>query len=82
MNNIDRDTLEKKYVIERKAIHVVAKEMGVATGTVYNYLKKYGIKTRKKTDYPATEKQREAWRKIGKKKNGMQTERTNKTQDF
>ena len=48
MNNIDRDTLEKKYVIERKAIHVVAKEMGVATGTVYNYLKKYGIKTRKK----------------------------------
>lgn len=70
MNNVDRDTLEKKYVIERKAIHVVAKEMGVATGTVYNYLKKYGIKTRKKTDYPATEKQREAWRKIGKKKMG------------
>lgn len=48
MNNVDRDTLEKKYVIERKVIHVVAKKMGVATGTVYNYLKKYGIKTRKK----------------------------------
>lgn len=68
MNNVDRDTLEKKYVIERKAIHVVAKEMGVATGTVYNYLKKYGIKTRKKLTIQLQKSRGRHGEKSGRKK--------------
>lgn len=70
MNNVDRDTLEKKYVIERKAIHVVAKEMGVATGTVYNYLKKYGIKTRKKLTTQLQKNKGRHGEKSGRKKWG------------
>lgn len=67
---IDEKVLVYKYLSERKPMHVVANEMGVAVGTVYNYLQKLGIETRKATDYLATEKQREAWRKIGQKRKG------------
>lgn len=67
---IDENVLAYKYLSEKKPIRVVANEMGVAVGTVYNHLQKLGIETRKITDYPVTEKQREAWRKIGQKRKG------------
>lgn len=37
---IDEKVLVYKYLSERKPMHVVANEMGVAVGTVYNYLQK------------------------------------------
>lgn len=62
--------LYQKYVVERKAIHTVAEEIGIATGSVYNYLKRFGIKTRDKNDYETTEKQRAAGRKAGASRRG------------
>lgn len=70
MNNVDKETLSQKYMAEKKPISVVAGEMGVSVGTVHNYLKKYGIKTRRAADYPVTNKQREASRRTGKKSKG------------
>lgn len=70
MNSVDIDVLRYKYINERKPMHLIADEMGIAVGSVYNYLHRNGIKTRKKTDYPASEKEREAWRKIGKSRKG------------
>lgn len=68
MNNVDRDTLEKKYVIERKAIHIVAKEMGVATGTVYNYLKNTESKHEKKLTIQLQKSRGRHGEKSGRKK--------------
>jgi hypothetical protein len=60
---VDEDELRRKYIDENKPMHTVAEEMGVAVGTVYNYLKKYNIQSRKQTDYPITDKQRQAGRR-------------------
>lgn len=46
MNKVSKDALYALYVIEEKPMHQIAKELGVATGTVFNYCKKYGIETR------------------------------------
>lgn len=46
MNKVDRDVLCELYSIRGMPMHQVASEMGVAVGTVYNYLHKYGIQTR------------------------------------
>ena len=70
MNNVNVDLLKHKYIVEKKAMHIVAREMGIAVGTVYNYIHKTGIKARGRYEYPTTEKQREAWRKIGKEGKG------------
>ena len=48
MLEIDKDTLYRLYVDERKPMHKIAKELNIAIGSVYNYLKKYGIATRDK----------------------------------
>lgn len=46
MFEVNREELYRLYVIEKKPMHTVSKELGIAIGSVYNYLKKYGIKTR------------------------------------
>lgn len=46
MNKVSRDTLYELYIIRGKPMHEIAKELGIAVGTVYNYLKKYEIETR------------------------------------
>lgn len=46
MNKVEKDVLLKLYVDEQKPMHLIAKELGIAIGTVYKYLKKYGIETR------------------------------------
>ena len=48
MNKVTRQELFYLYAIEQKPMHCVAKELGVAIGTVYNYLKRYGIESREK----------------------------------
>lgn len=44
---ITRDVLFDEYVVKRKPMHQIAKEQGIAVGTVFNYIKKYEIKSRK-----------------------------------
>lgn len=46
MNKTDKETLYELYVIRGKPMHSIAKELNIAVGTVYNYLKKYQIPTR------------------------------------
>lgn len=46
MNKVSRETLYELYIIRGKPMHEIAEELGIAVGTVYNYLKNYGIKTR------------------------------------
>jgi hypothetical protein len=58
---VDKETLYKEYIANRKPMHVIASELGIAIGTVYNYLNKYGIETRNKSDYPISDREREAW---------------------
>lgn len=70
MNSVSPDELVFKYVVEGKAMGVIAKEMGIAVGTVYNYLKVNGVQSRKLSDYPFTDKQRAAWRINGLSKKG------------
>lgn len=47
MNKISKDSLYNLYIIEKKSMREVAKELGVAVGSVYNYLNRYGISSRK-----------------------------------
>lgn len=46
MNKVSRETLYELYIIRGKSMHEIAKELGIAVGTVYNYLKSYRIKSR------------------------------------
>lgn len=46
MNKPDKKALQRLYIEECKPIHKVAEELGIATGTVFNYLRIYNIKTR------------------------------------
>lgn len=63
---INKEILQSLYCDQMKPMHVIASELGVAVGTVYNYIHKYNIPARKKKDYPVTDKEREAWRRIGR----------------
>lgn len=40
------DYLREEYITKRKDMHEIARESGYAVGTIYNYMKKYGIKSR------------------------------------
>lgn len=48
MNRVSRETLYDLYIIRGKPMHEIAEELGIAVGTVFNYLNKYGIQTRNK----------------------------------
>ena len=65
MNTVTYDVLFEKYVVEHKPMHVVADELGIAVGSVYNYLRRYGIASRDKHDYPVSEKAIEHMRQLG-----------------
>jgi hypothetical protein len=67
---LDAEVLRRKYIDEYKPIKTVAEELGVSVGHVYNSLKRYGIQTRDRLDYPFTQKQIEHARKIGLAKKG------------
>lgn len=59
---LDRDVLYQKYITEYKPMHTIADELGVSVGAVFNYLKKYGIPSRGKRDYPISEETRQKYR--------------------
>lgn len=44
---IDRETLENMYTKREMPIHEIAENLEVSVGSVFNYLKMYGIPTRK-----------------------------------
>lgn len=46
MNKITKEIIENKYLDEHKPMWKIAKECGIAIGTVYNYIHKFGIETR------------------------------------
>lgn len=46
MKKVEREILLKLYIDEEKPMHQISKELGIAVGTVYNYLKKYEVETR------------------------------------
>ena len=43
---IEKDFLYEEYVVKEKTMKEIATENHVAIGSVYNYIKKYGIKSR------------------------------------
>lgn len=43
---ISRDALYREYICKKKSMHQISEEQGIAVGTVFNYLKKYGIESR------------------------------------
>lgn len=49
MNKVSKDTLYELYIIRGEPMWKIAEELGIAVGSVYNYLKKYGIKSRNKS---------------------------------
>lgn len=62
--------LQNAYVEQRKTLRQIADEVGCTAPTILHRLRKMGIETRKCNDYPATEKVRETWQRIGKKHKG------------
>lgn len=62
---IDENAIVKLYTEKHMAMKRIAKELNIAVGTVYNYLKRNRVKSRRIKDYEVTEKQKEAARKNG-----------------
>ena len=56
MNKFTYDDLYRLYVTEHLTMHQVAKELGIAVGTVYNYLHKWDIPISPKASYPPSKK--------------------------
>ena len=46
MNKVPKEVLYELYVIRGKPMHEIAKELDIAVGSVYNYMKQYGIDSR------------------------------------
>lgn len=46
MNKVSKEVLYELYVIRGKPMHKIAKELNIAVGSVYNYMKQYGIESR------------------------------------
>ena len=44
---IDENVLKKEYIEEEKSMNYIASKYNIAIGTVYNYMKLYGIPSRK-----------------------------------
>lgn len=43
---INKETLEELYLNQELAMHEIADKLNVSVGSVYNYIKEYGIKSR------------------------------------
>lgn len=70
MNQVSKDELYRLYIIERKTMKSIALELGIAVGKIHRLIHEFGITPRTKSDYEATEKQREAGRRAGASKKG------------
>ena len=63
---VDKEQLYDLYIVQKKSMKEVSTAMDIAVGTVYNYLKKYGMQTRSRSDYsyPMSPEHKEKLRKI------------------
>lgn len=48
-----------------KTMKDISSNLGISVGKVYQRIKVNGVKARKRNEYPASDKEREAWRQIG-----------------
>ena len=46
MNKVSKDELHLLYVVQKKTMHKISKELGVSIGAVHKYLHKYGLPVR------------------------------------
>ena len=69
INTLGKEELYIYYVEQNKTIKEISKTTGLSTSTVFNYLKKYGIKTRK-VGFNGKKHSQEAKRKISDKNKG------------
>lgn len=53
---INKNLLIKKYILEKRTTYTIANEIGRCQENVLYWLKKYGIKRRKRIDYPGSTK--------------------------
>lgn len=70
MNRFTYDDLYRLYVTEHKPMLQVAKELGIAVGTVFNYLHKWNIPISPKGSYPISERMNEWITALGKSGKG------------
>lgn len=63
--------LEYLYSTQRMRLKDIAELFGCDTSAVSQRFKKAGIKTRNAHDYPTSEKQKQAWVEIGKRRKGQ-----------
>ena len=71
MNSVTADVLYQMYIVDGKTMKAISEELHIATGKIHRLIHEYGIPAKKLSDYPATDKQRAAWSKIGKSKKGV-----------
>jgi hypothetical protein len=71
MNSVTADVLYQMYIVEGKTMKAISEELHIATGKIHRLIHEYGIPAKKLSDYPATDKQRAAWSKIGKSRKGV-----------
>ena len=68
--SVSKEVLSQKYVVEKKPMYTVAKEIGISVGSVHKYIHEYGIEARCKAQYERTEKQIEHIRQLGLSRKG------------
>lgn len=71
MNSVTADVLYQMYIVDGKTMKAISEELHIAVGKIHRLIHEYGIPAKKLSDYPATDKQRAAWSKIGKSKKGV-----------
>lgn len=65
-----KEYLIEQYCVQKKPMHVIAKQLGLAVGTIYNNIKKYEIPSRTRGDYEMSEAHRQAVRRAGMNRKG------------
>lgn len=78
MNNVNKSDLYRLYVTERKTMKQISQELGIATGKIHRLIHEYEIPARKCHDYPTTERQRQAWARIGRNGKGKKLSEAHK----
>lgn len=64
------ENLKIAYIDKKKTMSEIAEEIGCNPATILYRLRRAGIKTRKRNEYPPTENEKKAWVRIGKARKG------------
>lgn len=64
------ENLKIAYIDKKKTMSEIAEEIGCNPATILYRLRRAGIKTRKRNEYPPTENVKKAWVRIGKARKG------------